>query len=496
MTIRGIRGATTVVSDEEQAVLKATEELVRAMAEENNLLPEEIVSVLISTTTDVKSTFPAKAVRTIEGWKYVPVMCTHEIDVPGAMPLCIRALMHVNTTLPQKSITHIYQNEAMKLRPDLQEKTMTGGIAMNWKKALQGMTPYKPGRSIEEVMKQYGLEEVVKLASNENPYGTVPAVRDHLANTNIDFEMYPDGYAPHLREKLAKKLGISENMLIFGCGSDEIIVMIVRALLGPGLNTIMATPTFPQYAHHAKIEGSDIVEVPLIEGEHDLDGFLEAIDENTSVIWLCSPNNPTGNLISSAKLNAFLEKVPENILVVIDEAYYEYIVDETYIDTAKLVDKYSNVIVLRTFSKAYGLAAFRVGYGFSNPEIIANLEKVRSPFNITTAGLILAEKSLEDNGEFIKECSRLNRQQMDRFIQYAKVNNLHIYNSEANFVLIEVPGSANEAAGKLLESGFIVRSGDLLGTPGYIRVTVGTEIQNDGLFQAFDNLLEGAGRLK
>lgn len=499
MTIKGLRGATTVVRDEEQEVLKATEKLVQAMAVENNIKPEDIISVLISTTTDVQSTFPAKAVRSIDGWKYVPVMCTHEMNVPGGMPLCIRALMHVNSTVSQQDIHHVYQNEAVKLRPDLSENESglhTEVKSMNWKKALKGMTPYKPGRSIADVMQQYGLKEVVKLASNENPYGTAPIVRDILAGPTIEFQMYPDGYASNLRNKLAEKLNVTEDALLFGSGSDEIIVIIVRALLGPGSNTIMATPTFPQYAHHAKIEGATIKEIPLIDGEHDLESFLGAIDEETSVIWLCSPNNPTGNLINNDDLTNFLDRVPENILVVIDEAYYEYITDETYVDTAKLVETYSNVIVLRTFSKAYGLAAFRIGYGIGRPSIITNLETVRSPFNVTTAGLMLAEKSLEDNDEFIKKCRQLNQEQMKRFYDYAEKNSLHIYDSEANFVLMEVPGSANEAAEKLLGNGYIVRSGDLLGTPGYIRVTVGTETQNTGFFLAFDQLLESVGMMR
>lgn len=496
MTIRGVRGATTVGSDEEQEVLTATENLVRTMAEENDSKPEDIVSVLISTTVDIKSTFPAKAVRSVNGWKYVPVMCTHEMDVPGGMALCIRVLMHVNSNVPQKDIHHVYQNEAVKLRPDLSDKSAnqeTGGKQMNWKKALKGMSPYKPGRSISDVMKQYGLKEVIKLASNENPYGTVPAVKEFLASSAMEYEMYPDGYATNLRGKLANKLGVSESALLFGSGSDEIIVIIVRALLGPDSNTIMATPSFPQYAHHAKIEGATIKEIPLIDGEHDLDGFLDAIDDQTSVIWLCSPNNPTGNLINNDDLTDFLNKVPENILVVIDEAYYEYITDETYKDTAQFVEKHTNVIVLRTFSKAYGLAAFRIGYGFSTPTIIANLETVRSPFNVTTAGLMLAEKSLEDDGEFLKKCSQLNREQMKRFYDYAEQNNLHIYDSQGNFVLIEVPGSANEASEAFLASGYIVRSGDLLGTPGHIRVTVGTEAQNTGFFLAFDKLIASVG---
>jgi len=366
---------------------------------------------------------------------------------------------------------------------------------MRWKKALSELSPYKPGKSIEEVKRTYGLNEIIKLASNENPYGTAPAVNEYLASEKVDYEIYPDGYATNLRKKMAEKLNISEDKLIFGSGSDELIVIIVRAILGEGTNTIIAKPTFPQYAHHAKIEGADVKEIPLIDGRHDLDGFTKAIDENTSVIWLCSPNNPTGNLINNEELIAFLNKVPKNILVVLDEAYYEYIVDENYIETVNLVDEYSNIIVLRTFSKAYGLASSRIGYGISTPEIIMNLDTVRSPFNITTAGLKLAEKSLEDD-EFINNCSKLNREQIKRFQEYATVHNLHMFETQANFVLIEVPISADEATDILLKNGFIVRSGDALGTPGYIRVTVGTADQVTAFFKAFDTVLEGAGLLR
>lgn len=362
---------------------------------------------------------------------------------------------------------------------------------MRWKSVLEGMNPYKPGKSVEEVKELYNLDEVVKLASNENPYGAAPAVQNRLSVTDIASELYPDGYASRLRTKMAVKLGVQEEALLFGSGSDELIVIIARALLGPGTNTVMATPTFPQYAHAAKIEGADIKTVPLVEGEHDLEGFLQAVDDETTVIWLCSPNNPTGNLLDSQQLTNFLEKVPEHILVVIDEAYYEYIVDDKYEDTIGLVEKFPNVIVLRTFSKAYGLAAFRIGYGITRPEIATNLNTVRSPFNVTTIGLLLAELSLDEDA-FIEQCRRLNREQMVRFVQYAESRNLHMFDSQANFVLLEVPGSADEAAEKLLERGYIVRSGDALGTPGYVRVTVGTDQQNSGLFQAFDALLEGA----
>lgn len=368
-------------------------------------------------------------------------------------------------------------------------KLGSGGINMRWRKVLHEMDPYTPGKSIEEVQKEYGLEEIIKLASNENPYGAPPAAKEILATGTSKLEIYPDGYAGKLRAKIAEKLEVRESELLFGSGSDEIIVIIARALLGEGTNTICATPTFPQYKHHALIEGAEVKEIPLVDGNHDLESFLEAIDEDTSVIWLCSPNNPTGTIVENDALINFLDRVPDNILVVLDEAYHEYVVSEKYIDTTKLYERYKNVIVLRTFSKAYGLAALRVGYGIGDASVITPLNTARSPFNVTSLSLAVAETAFEDQS-FIDKCRTLNREQLERFYAYAKENNLHVYPTEANFVLIEVPGSATEATEHLLKQGYIVRSGDALGTPGYIRVTIGTEAQNDGFFKAFDTLLK------
>jgi histidinol-phosphate aminotransferase len=366
---------------------------------------------------------------------------------------------------------------------------------MNWKKALDSMQPYKPGRSIEEAKRMYGLDDVVKLASNENPYGCAPSVREYLTSAVTQHEIYPDGYASNLRSKLTQKLGVGEDALLFGNGSDEIVMIISRALLGTETNTVMATPTFPQYAHNAKVEGDEIREVSLKEdGQHDLEGFLNAIDDETAVVWVCNPNNPTGSLIPSDTLKAFLDQVPRNILVVLDEAYMEYITAPGYIDSINYLEQYPNIIVLRTFSKAYGLASFRVGYAIGHPEVISNLNKVRNPFNNNSLGLAVAEKALEDEA-FIEHCRKLNYEQRQRFVQYASDKKLHLYDSETNFVLIEVPIDADDASEKLLQQGFIVRSGNALGTPGYIRVTIGSEEQMSKFFKAFDTLLQSEDSL-
>lgn len=361
---------------------------------------------------------------------------------------------------------------------------------MRWKSILNEMSPYKPGKSTEDVKKEFGLTNIVKLASNENPYGQ-PAEAEALLKNPYELEIYPDGYAESLRETIASAVKIAPEELLFGSGSDEIIVIIARALLGEGTNTICARPTFPQYGHHAVIEGAEVKEIPLTaNGEHDLPKFLAAIDDHTSVIWLCSPNNPTGNLIESSALRNFLDEVPEDILVVLDEAYYEYITDEAFEDTTHIYRTYPNVLTLRTFSKAFGLAGLRVGYAIGNEHVITQLNKARSPFNNTSISLAVAEKAFNDKA-FIERCRKLNDEQKKRFEAFAEEQGLGIYPSEANFVLLQVPEqhTANEASDQLLQKGYIVRSGDLLGAPGYIRVTIGTEEQNDGFFEAFQTLL-------
>ncbi|WP_060208164.1 histidinol-phosphate transaminase [Sporosarcina koreensis] len=364
---------------------------------------------------------------------------------------------------------------------------------MQWKKVLSTMKPYKPGRSTEEVKKAYRLDKVVKLASNENPYGCASTVAEFLSGTTMPFEIYPDGHGTTLRAKLAEKHDVDESSILFGNGSDEIISIISRAILDEKVHTIMPTPSFPQYAHNAKIEGAEITEIPLKDEHHDLNDFIGAINDRTAIIWVCNPNNPTGSLIPNDELESFLERVPENILVVLDEAYYEYVTDPDHADSIALIDRFPNIIVLRTFSKAYGLASFRIGYAVGSSVIITELNKVRNPFNNNTLAVAVASKALEDDA-FIDMCRKLNAAQRERYKTFASEKRIHMFDSETNFVLMEVPGDADGASEFLLKHGYIVRSGNALGTPGYVRITIGTEEQNTGLLQAFTLLLQEKGR--
>ncbi|MBU8879093.1 histidinol-phosphate transaminase [Bacillus sp. FJAT-29790] len=359
---------------------------------------------------------------------------------------------------------------------------------MKWKEQLLRLTPYQPGKSIDEVKKQYGLEKITKLASNENPFGCSERVPGKLNQPLSFFPLYPDGYAADLRTALSGFLKTNEEQLIFGNGSDEIIQVISRSLLGPGTNTVMASPTFPQYKHNAVIEGAEIREVPLINGEHDLEGMLKAIDENTAVVWICNPNNPTGVYIPENHLQSFLEKVPQDVLVVLDEAYYEYVVADDLCESLNLLSQYQNIIILRTFSKIYGLASLRVGYGISHPQIIRALEPAREPFNVNRFAQAAAIAAIEDQS-FIADCKQKNREGLEQFYRFCEDKKLKYYPSQGNFLLIDFNADGNEVFQYLLERGYIVRSGKALGFPTSVRVTVGSAEQNEGVIKLMGQYL-------
>jgi len=366
---------------------------------------------------------------------------------------------------------------------------------MKFKQQIDGLHAYQPGKTSDEVRRIFNLDKVTKLASNENPYGASPKVKEYFRSADIDFAIYPDGYASNLRTAVANHLNISEKQLLFGNGSDENILIVSRAILRPGLNTIMADLTFGQYKHNAIVEGAEVREIPLTEnGEHDLNNMLAAIDDNTAIIWVCNPNNPTGTLTPSDKLKEFIEKVPNDVLIVLDEAYTEYISDSNYKDSLRLLENHSNVLIMRTFSKAYGLASFRVGYAIGAESIIAQLEPTREPFNNTVISQQVALIGLEDQ-DFIKSCRELNNTGKAQYVKYCQERNLNYFPSQTNFILMEVKADSDVVFQGLMKRGFIVRSGNALGKPGYLRITIGTEQQNSELLEKLDEVLKEEGVL-
>ena len=360
---------------------------------------------------------------------------------------------------------------------------------MEIKPQLLGMEPYQPGKPIEEVKEELGLTVVHKLASNENPYGASPKVKEKVQEVLLHPEIYPDGYAAAIRNKVAEHVGVREEQLIFGAGSDEVILMLCRALLSNETNTVMATPTFSQYKHNALIEGAEIREVPLKEGKHDLEAMLEKIDEKTKIVWVCNPNNPTGTYTTTKEFESFLERVPKDVLVVSDEAYLEYVSATDYPNTIPYLDEYPNLMILRTFSKAYGLAALRIGYGIGNASFIRSLDPVRPPFNTSSIAHQAAIAALEDQA-FIQACKEKNRQVLDDIMAFCEQLGLSYLPTETNFILIETGIDGDVLFDDLLKKGFIVRSGKALGFPHAIRVTAGTKEQNEAFLQAFHDCLE------
>lgn len=341
---------------------------------------------------------------------------------------------------------------------------------MYGKEILSQLSAYKQGMQIDEVKKKFNLDRIVKLSSNENPYGYSNKVDEALSIHQL--ELYPDGYAYELRVALCGKYNVTMDQLVLGAGSDDLITCICRAFLHEGTNTVMAKPTFSQYRQHALIEGAILKEIPTVNGAHDLDKMAAAIDEDTKVVWLCTPDNPSGMLIKEADFHQFMEKVPAETIVVLDEAYIEYVEEQYQYDLHANLRNYKNLIVLRTFSKIYGLAGLRIGYGIMDPKIAELLEIVRGPFNTTSITQAAAIVALQDT-EFVAQSAIKNREVLSDFEAFLDTIGWTYYESHTNFLLVNVPIDADDFIQYLLEHGFIARSGNALGYDKTVRITIG-----------------------
>lgn len=361
---------------------------------------------------------------------------------------------------------------------------------MQPKQQIVGLPVYKPGKPIEEVKRELNLTEVIKLASNENPFGPSPKVKQAIVEECDQLAIYPDGIAFDLRQTLAEHYRIQPEQLIFGNGSDEIVQMLARTFLTSDSHTVMATPTFPRYNTVSTIEGAEITEVPLNDGVHDLTAMLEAVNDRTRIVWICNPNNPSGTYVNEQKLQAFMEKVSSDVLVVFDEAYAEYVTADDYPNSVEWTEKYANLVVLRTFSKVYGLAALRIGYGIAHSEVIAHLNRVREPFNANSLAQKAALTAINDQ-PYTQQCFEKNK--VGKQFLYESFNKLGLsyFESETNFVLVNVGRPAQPVFEALLRQGIIVRSGEALGFPTSIRITIGSQEQNEMVIKALASVLEG-----
>lgn len=359
------------------------------------------------------------------------------------------------------------------------------------KKALEGVAPYVPGRPISEIQRQFGLDKVVKLASNENPLGASPLAIEAIRKTADQVFMYPDPSFYDLRHALASHLHHAPEGFIFGTGSDGLIELICKTFLSEGDESMMPDPSFSLYELNVRAVGATPVKVPLTE-DYQVSpmAFLPYINDKTKVIWLCNPNNPTGGIYSEKEQRAFLDAVPPHVLVVLDEAYYEYAVGKgAYPDSQALLKEKKNLLILRTFSKIYGLAGLRVGYGMGEQSLILEMEKVRAPFNVCLPAQAAAKASLDDSAFVQKSVEDNENNRAFLETEFSKMG-LDYIKSYTNFIAVNVKKDAQTVYNRLLEKGYIVKGGHVLGLPGYLRVTVGTKEECEGFIKALKEVLE------
>ncbi|MCL1631148.1 histidinol-phosphate transaminase [Sporolactobacillus sp. CPB3-1] len=336
-----------------------------------------------------------------------------------------------------------------------------------FKKNLEKLSAYQPGPSTDEIKKMYGLEKVVKLDSNENVYGASPNVQKAIIEDALFPELYPDCRNSDLRDELSKRLCVHSDRFLFGAGLDEIIVLISRAFLDASSSIVMAWPTFYEYYCHAQIEGAATKKIPCTpDGKHDLQAMLRAIDGTTKVVWICNPNNPTGTYLTKDELDAFIEAVPKNVLIVIDEAYIDFVTAKDFPNGLNYLNAFENVLVLRTFSKAYGLASFRIGYAIGSLRIIDEINKVRPPFNNPRLSQVAALAALRDDA-FKKDCINKNRKVLAETAIFLRKKGIQFFDSQANFIYIKTD-HPEQVALYCRKHGFLINS-----FQDGVRVTIG-----------------------
>jgi histidinol-phosphate aminotransferase len=347
------------------------------------------------------------------------------------------------------------------------------------KPAVLTQPVYEPGKPIEYVARELGLDPagIIKLASNENPFGPSPRAVEAAKRALEHGELYPDGGCFELRRKLAAAHGLGADQFVVGNGSNEIIELVGHVLLGPADEVVMGAPAFVVYKLVTLLFGARAVEVPLVNQRHDLGRIAAAITPRTKLVFVCSPNNPTGTANTEAELLAFARALPEHVVAVFDEAYAEYV--ENAPDLRPLVREGRNVVCLRTFSKIYGLAALRIGYGYAPAGIAALLNRVRQPFNVNAIAQAAALAALDD-GEFAGKCARENRLGLAQLEEGFRRVGLECVPSVANFILVKV-GNGARVFDALQRRGVIVRPVASYGMPEWVRVTVGTREQNERL---------------
>ncbi len=357
---------------------------------------------------------------------------------------------------------------------------------------VRSLKPYQPGKPIDELARELGLneEDIVKLASNENPLGPSPKALDAIRKEFDELTRYPDGAGFELKKTLCKKLGTSPEQLTLGNGSSDILDFIVRVFVNDGDDVVFSEHAFAIYGLVAKMVGANCIVTPAKNYGHDLEAMASAITDRTKIVFVTNPNNPTGTWNSKNELITFLKSVPTHVIVLLDEAYFEYVHEADYPNGIELLNSYPNLVITRTFSKAYGLASLRVGYGISSAELADLMNRVRPPFNVDSFALAAANATLQDEA-YVKASIALNDEGMAYLTSEFDRLNLGYIPSVGNFISFKVPNGSDSMTvyADLLGKGVIVRPVANYGMPEYLRVSIGTMAENRVFIAALEAVL-------
>ncbi|MEJ2309418.1 MAG: histidinol-phosphate transaminase [Gammaproteobacteria bacterium] len=361
---------------------------------------------------------------------------------------------------------------------------------------IAGLHPYIPGKPLDELERELGLTDTIKLASNENPLGPSPLGWSAAQKVAGEINLYPDDTGYRLRHKLAEQFAVAPQGITLGAGSSDVIDMVARTFLAPGTNAVFSEHSFAMYPIYTQASGADAhvaapypPDHPEMPYGHDLDAMAAQIDAGTRVVFIANPNNPTGTWIEADALVAFLDKVPSDVVIVLDEAYTEYVELEGFPDGMKLLSRYPNMIVTRTFSKIYGLAGLRIGYGVSSPGLASVIQRVRHPFNANLIALAAAEAALDDT-QFLEQSRKVNSAGMRQLQSAFDAMRLGTIPSVANFITVDLGREAAPVNQSLLQQGVIVRPVANYRLPNHLRITIGSESENDIFLAAFRKAMD------
>ena len=361
---------------------------------------------------------------------------------------------------------------------------------------IRAISPYQPGKPISELAREMGMDErtIIKLASNENPLGTSPLAREAMKNALEEVSLYPDGSGFELKAALSRRYGVASEQIVLGNGSNDVLELAARVFLKPGGAAVYSQHAFAVYPLVTQAVGASGISVRAMNYGHDLDAMLHAITPETRVVFIANPNNPTGTLLAASDLLRFLERISPDVLVVLDEAYNEYLPNDIQGDSIGWLKRFPNLLVTRTFSKAYGMAGIRVGFGLAHPDVSGLMNRVRQPFNVNSIGLAGAVAALNDE-DFVKRSYALNQAGMLQITTGLRRLGIEYIPSYGNFLSFRVRGDVKAINENLLKQGVIVRPIGIYEMPEHLRVTIGLESENQKFLSALETALEAAGEI-